>query len=136
MPRKLKTMKKKLFLITLIVIVFSSCTTKKTYTTCDCADLTYSLYQEYEKILFGNDKPLRKIAAMRKMKKEHKKTEIYKECRKQGVRPLSIIHYPKNKKIFASCDSWQSMEKKIDTLWDKIKQKIRGEKVDLEEDDE
>jgi hypothetical protein len=123
---------KYLFALSILLLVFlTSC--KKTYTTCDCADLTFSLYQEYEKIIFSDAKPLRKLGNMRKVKREHKKTEVYKVCREQGVRPLSIIHYPKNKKIFESCDSWKSMEGKIDKLWEKIRQKSRGEKVDLEE---
>jgi hypothetical protein len=133
----MKKMKTLLFYSLILIIGFSSCqgSTEKRTTTCDCADLTYKLYQDYEQIIFSNDKPLRKLWNMRKVKKECKKTEIYKECRKQGVRPLSIIHYPKNKKIFETCESWKSMEGKIDKIWEKIKTKMHVDHTEMEEDD-
>jgi hypothetical protein len=69
---------------------------------------------------------------MRKAKRLLKKDDRYKFCKEQGVRPLSIIHYPTNKKIFTTCDSWKEMEVKMDVLWEKIKDKYGREDNDDE----
>jgi hypothetical protein len=120
--------------VLLVTLVLSGCV--KRYTTCDCADLTYELYQEYDKIIFSDLGVIKKGLALRKAKKELKKDERYKFCREQGVRPLSIVYYPKNKKIFASCESWINMEQKIDGLWEKIKDKLNKENIADEENEE
>ena len=116
--------------ILLVSLVLTGC--GKRYTTCDCADLTYELYQEYDKIIFSDKGVIKKGLAMRKIKKEFKKDDRYKFCREQGVRPLSIVFYPKNKKIFSSCESWINMEHKIDGLWEKIKDKLNEENTEDE----
>jgi len=131
-------MKKNIFISTTIILVFvvaffSLFSCKKSYTTCDCADLTFELYKEYEKIIFSDNKIIRKAIDMRKAKRALKKDKRYKFCREQGVRPLSILYYPKNKNIFATCDSWTKMEAKMDLLWEKIKDKIKGSDNDKEE---
>ena len=118
-----------------ILLVSLALTGCKRYTTCDCADLTYELYQKYDKIIFSDMGVIKKGLAMRKAKKELKKDERYKFCREQGVRPLSIVYYPKNKKIFASCESWIKMEKKIDGLWEKINDKFNEEKIEDAEEE-
>jgi hypothetical protein len=123
-------------ILVFVVASFSLFSCKKSYTTCDCADLTFELYKEYDKIIFSDNKILRKALDMRKAKKALKKDERYKFCREQKVRPLSIIHYPKNKNIFATCDSWTKMEAEMDLLWQKIKDKIRGVDNDKEEEEE
>ena len=133
-------MKKNTFISTtkilvFVVVFFSLFSCKKSYTTCDCADLTFELYKEYDKIIFSDNKIIRKAIDMRKAKKALKNDERYKFCREQGVRPLSIIYYPKNKKIFATCDSWIKMETKMDLLWEKIKDKIKGIDDDKEEEE-
>ena len=97
-------MKKNIFISTAIILVFvvaffSLFSCKKSYTTCDCADLTFELYKEYEKIIFSDNKIIRKAIDMRKAKRALKKDKRYKFCREQGVRPLSILYYPKNKNI-------------------------------------
>lgn len=97
--------------------------------------MTYELYQEYDKIIFSNYGIIKKGLAMRKAKRELKKDIRYKFCREQGVRPLSIVFYPKNKTIFASCDSWIKMEERIDGLWKKIKDKLIKEKIDDSEEE-
>jgi hypothetical protein len=131
----LNKVKTRTFIVAIITtcLLFSGC--GKRITTCDCADLTYELYQKYDKIIFSEMGVIKKALAMRKAKKELKKDERYAVCRKQGVRPLSIIYYPKNKKIFATCDSWISMEKKIDGLWAKIKNKLFEDNIKSEEDE-
>jgi hypothetical protein len=113
--------------LVILITFFSVFSCKKSYTTCDCADLTYELYQDYDNIISSDMGVIKKAKAMRKAKKALKQDERYKFCREQGLRPLSIVYYPKNKKIFASCESWISMEEKIDGLWEKIKVKLNKE---------
>jgi hypothetical protein len=57
--------------ILLVSLILSGC--GKRYTTCDCADLTYELYQEYDKIIFSDMGVIKKAWAMRKAKKTLKK---------------------------------------------------------------
>lgn len=38
--------------ISLLIIFLSGC--GKSYTTCDCADLTYNLFKEYDKIILSD----------------------------------------------------------------------------------
>ena len=50
-------MKKNTFISTtkilvFLVVFFSLFSCKKSYTTCDCADLTFELYKEYDNIIF------------------------------------------------------------------------------------
>jgi hypothetical protein len=116
--------------ISLFFIFLSGC--GKSYTTCDCADLTYDLFKEYDKIILSDKSFKSKVLDMRKTKRLLKKDERYKFCKEQGVRPLSIIHYPTNKKIFTTCDSWKEMEVKMDVLWEKIKDKYGREDNDDE----
>jgi hypothetical protein len=129
--------KKKITLILSVILIISLVLTgcDERYTTCDCADLTYELYQEYDKIIFSDKGIINKGLAMRKAKMDLKKDNRYKFCREQGVRPLSIVYYPKNKKIFASCESWMNMEKRIDSLWVKIKDKLNDENIEDIEDE-
>jgi len=117
--------------VTLCLLVLTGC--GKRYTTCDCADLTYELYKKYDAIIFSDLGVIKKALAMRRAKMELKKDERYKFCREQGVRPLSIVHYPMNKKIFANCDSWIKMEQKIDELWEKIKDTLGINNKEIEE---
>jgi len=116
--------------ISLLIIFLSGC--GKSYTTCDCADLTYDLFKEYDKIILSDKSFKSKVLDMRKTKRLLKKDERYKFCKEQGVRPLSIIHYPTNKKIFTTCYSWKEMEVKMDVLWEKIKDKYGREDNDDE----
>ena len=104
------------------ILILSSC--GKGYTTCDCADLTYELYQDYDEIVFSDKSLIRKAVDMRRAKKALKKDIRYKYCREQGVRPLSVVFYPKNRKIIATCTSWKAMESDLDQLWEKLKDKI------------
>ena len=126
-----KSKRNALFLIICVLTLFGC---KKSYTTCDCADLTHELYKEYESIINSDKTLIKKVSAMRKVKKKMKKDERYKFCREQGVRPLSILYYPKNKIIFSKCDSWITMESEIDLLWLKIKEKyVTDNEDDAEE---
>jgi len=120
--RNPRSMMRVIIFILPTILILSSC--GKRYTTCDCADLTYELYQDYDEIVFSDKSLIRKAVEMRRAKKALKKDIRYKYCREQGVRPLSVVFYPKNRKIFASCTSWKAMESDLDQLWKKLKDKI------------
>jgi hypothetical protein len=123
-----------LAIVIISVLIFSNC--KKRYTTCDCADLTYELYKSYDEIIFSEGNILNKWKRMRKAKKELKKDNRYQFCYDQGVRPFSIILYPRNKRIFESCESWQEMESEMDSLWGKIKAKFEEHQWKKDDDNE